>query len=503
MAEVKTPKKSFNYWQTRIIVGSMIGYALFYFVRKNFSFAIPGLQAEFGISKTSFGLILTICGLVYGFSRFFNGLFADRMNARYYMAVGLGLCAVANIAFGFGSDISWLITGQTSGPMFTNTLILIFGILLVINNIFQGTGFPPVARMLTHWIAPKELATKMSIWNTSHSIGASLASILCGYIMGNLGMDMSKDPATVSRIAANLGIDPSNTEGMSHVLESAAHVGAWRWCFWIPAALALCGAVAMLILLRDTPKAVGYEEPAGTETKVSATETDKEEHKRLLKEKVFGNRLIWILGIANFFVYVVRFSILDWGPTFLKEARGLSLVNAGWTVAIFEIFGILGMLAGGWFTDKCMHGCAHRTCVFCMLGAALFMTIFYFLPANTPFWLLIFVLAMAGFNIYGPQALIGIAAANQATKNAAATANGLTGIFGYCSVAITGVGVGFLVDSINKVHPGQGWNAVFLMMIFVALIGAGVFMTMWKAPRDGYGKQEASAEPAVQTPEEK
>ena len=120
---------------------------------------------------------------------------------------------------------------------------------------------------------------------------------------------------------------------------------------YFPAAM----AASMLILLRDTPKAVGYEEPAGTETKVSATESDKEEHKRLLKEKVFGNRLIWILGIANFFVYVVRFSILDWGPTFLKEARGLSLVNAGWTVAIFEIFGILGMLAGGWFTDKVMH----------------------------------------------------------------------------------------------------------------------------------------------------
>ena len=75
-------KKLFNYWQTRTIVVTMIGYALFYFVRKNFSFAMPGLAAEYGISNTSFGIILAVVGLVYGLSRFVNGLIADRMNAR-------------------------------------------------------------------------------------------------------------------------------------------------------------------------------------------------------------------------------------------------------------------------------------------------------------------------------------------------------------------------------------------------------------------------------------
>ena len=50
--------KSFLYWQWRTIIVTMIGYALFYFVRKNFSFAIPGLSAEYGITKTSFGIIM-------------------------------------------------------------------------------------------------------------------------------------------------------------------------------------------------------------------------------------------------------------------------------------------------------------------------------------------------------------------------------------------------------------------------------------------------------------
>lgn len=171
----------------RTLIATMIGYALFYFVRKNFSLAMPGLEADLGISKTSLGIFLTLNGLVYGLSRFVNGILADRLNARFFMATGLALCALANFAFGFGVDVSEWITGESSGSQFNNTLILFMGVMWVVNGMLQGTGFPPCARLLTHWIPPKELATKMSVWNTSHSIGAGLVVILCGYIMSHMG----------------------------------------------------------------------------------------------------------------------------------------------------------------------------------------------------------------------------------------------------------------------------------------------------------------------------
>ncbi len=42
--------KKYQHWQLRTIVVSMIGYAIYYFVRKNFSIAMPGLTAQYGIS---------------------------------------------------------------------------------------------------------------------------------------------------------------------------------------------------------------------------------------------------------------------------------------------------------------------------------------------------------------------------------------------------------------------------------------------------------------------
>ena len=311
-------QKRFKYWQMRTLIATMIGYALFYFVRKNFSLAMPGLEADLGISKTSLGIFLTLNGLVYGLSRFVNGILADRLNARFFMATGLALCALANFAFGFGVDVSEWITGESSGSQFNNTLILFMGVMWVVNGMLQGTGFPPCARLLTHWIPPKELATKMSVWNTSHSIGAGLVVILCGYIMSHMGT-------------------------------GDAHVGAWRWCFWIPAGISFAGAIGLFISLRDTPTSVGLPELPGTESKKSG-DAPSAADKAFLRRKVFGNPLIWILAFANFFVYIVRFSVLDWGPTLLSQSKGVSMSHAGWLVAMFEIAGIVG--AGGRLGDR-------------------------------------------------------------------------------------------------------------------------------------------------------
>ena len=402
--------------------------------------------------------------MVYGLSRFVNGILADRMNARWYMAIGLALCALANFAFGFGEDVSYWITGQHDGSQFTNTMILFMGIMWVINGMLQGTGFPPCARLLTHWIPPTELATKMSVWNTSHSIGAGLVVILCGYIMGTVGMNMTADPDAVATIAANLGVAPDDAAGMERVMTSAAHVGAWKWCFWVPSAIAFAGAIGLVAFLRDTPSSVGLPELEGTEVKEVKKETKSAEHRAFLMKHVFRNPLIWILGFANFFVYIVRFSVLDWGPSLLSQSKGVSMSHAGWLVAMFEIAGIVGMLFAGWATDKWLRGRAHRTCVFCMAGAALFVFLFWQLPADAPVWLLFLTLCAAGFCIYGPQALIGIAAANQATKKAAATANGLTGLFGYASTVVSGVGLGFVAQH-------YGWNWAYVGIIGVAVVG--------------------------------
>ena len=275
---------------------------------------MPGLTAQYGISNTSFGIVIGVGSLIYGLSRFINGFVVDRFSARVIMAVGLLLCAASNFAFGFGVNISSWLTGVDAGPDLINMLVLVMAVTIVLNQLFQGVGYPPCARLLPSWIHPSELATKMSIWNTSHSIGAALAVVVCGYIMGTMGQDLSSDESVIRTVAANLGLNPADSSNMEAILGYARHWDAWRWCFWLPACLAVAGAAWLYVGLRDDPRSVGLPELPGTKTGSKVDSGAKDPARgRFLKVMVWTNRWIWTLCIANVFVYVMRMGILDWG----------------------------------------------------------------------------------------------------------------------------------------------------------------------------------------------
>src|SRR5690242_16693488 len=81
--------QAYRSWRVRVLVASIIGYATFYFVRKNLSIAMPVMETSLGIGKSQLGLFLTLHGVLYGISKFANGFFADRCHARSFMVAGL------------------------------------------------------------------------------------------------------------------------------------------------------------------------------------------------------------------------------------------------------------------------------------------------------------------------------------------------------------------------------------------------------------------------------
>ncbi|MBQ5984369.1 MAG: MFS transporter [Bacteroidales bacterium] len=478
-------RKKLNYWQWRTIIVTMIGYAVFYLVRKNFSFSMPGLGAEFGITKTQLGLFLTLHGVIYGLSRYVVGIITDRNSARKVMSLGLMLCAIVNILFGTSDFFTRLILGVSAkagdGAAIASVLVYVMGMLWLINGFLQGMGVPPCTKTLTQWIKPDELATKMSIWNMSHSIGAGLAIALCGWVvMPHLGVDMTGNPEAVSAIAANLGLEITDPK----VLQFAAHYGAWRWCFLIPAGVAFLGGIWLFFNLKDSPSDVGLPEIVGKKKKaIVTTPEEAAEHAAFVRKHVYGNRIIWTLAVANFFVYVVRFACLDWGPTILTENKGLSMASATTVMLFFELVGgNLGMLFWGWATDHIFHSKAHHTSLVCMIGVALCVFVFWKLPVGTSWAALLVPFMLIGFFIYGPQALLGICAAQHATNRASATANGILGIFGYASTVISGVGFGYVADH-------YGWNGTYVTVIIAAIVTIGVLVTIWGARATGYEEE--------------
>jgi phosphoglycerate transporter family protein len=423
-------RANYRLWQRRVLVSTIIGYSVFYFVRKNLSIAMPLMERELGISKSGLGLFLTLHGVLYGVSKFANGFLGDRCNARAFMVVGLAASALMNIFFGLGSAVVTL------------------GVVWMLNGWFQGMGFPPCGRLMTHWFSPREFATKFSIWNTSHSIGAGLIVVLCGSLLAPI---------------------------------------SWRACFLVPAAIAAACAIYLWLTLPDTPPSVGLPEVEGTRTELLEGQTGAE-FRALRIRAVFRNKYVWLVSLANFFVYTLRYGMLDWGPTFLTQAKHLSIGRAGWMIAAFEGAGLVGAMLSGWLTDRFFGGRAMRVGLIFIVLAGFSLLAFWKVAGQSVLWNTI-LLCASGFFIYGPQCLIGIAAAKLATKHAAATAIGLTGLFGYASTVLSGWGLGMLVER-------HGWGAGFTGLIIVAAVSTLLFALAWPAKAHGYAIEANDLQPA-------
>jgi OPA family glycerol-3-phosphate transporter-like MFS transporter/OPA family sugar phosphate sensor protein UhpC-like MFS transporter len=177
----------------------------------------------------------------------------------------------------------------------------------------------------------------------------------------------------------------------------------------------------------------------------------------------------------------MRYAVFDWGPTMLLEAKHLKIADAAWMIAGFEVFGAIGALLGGWITDRLFGGRAARACIIYMALASLSVLLLWKTQTESRL-ALTGLLCAAGFFIYGPQCLLAIACVNLATKRAAATAVGLTSIFGYASTTLSGWGLGYTVQH-------YGWNVGFAGLVACGVIGTALFIVAWPAKAHGY-KQE-------------
>ena len=166
---------------------------------------------------------------------------------------------------------------------------------------------------------------------------------------------------------------------------------------------------------------------------------------------------------------MVRYGCLDWAPTILTE-KGIDLKSAGWAYFAYEFAAIPGTLLCGWMSDKLFHGRRALPTMIYMVLVAVFIALYWTNMDNLT--MAIIALTGIGFFIYGPVMLIGVQALDLAPKNAAGTAAGLTGFFGYF------FGTFILANwVIGLVAQHMGWGATFIFLL-VACLRTILFMSL-------------------------
>ncbi|MFM7785797.1 MAG: MFS transporter, partial [Gammaproteobacteria bacterium] len=156
-------------------------------------------------------------------------------------------------------------------------------------------------------------------------------------------------------------------------------------------------------------------------------------------------------------VYFLRYGVLDWAPTYLKEVKHFSVENSSWAYFAYEWAGIPGTLLCGWISDRLFGGRRAPAGILFMALVTLCVLVYWLNPPGNP-GIDIAALIGIGFLVYGPVMLIGLHALELAPKKAAGTAAGFTGLFGYVggSVAASAL-LGWTVHSV-------GWGGGFALL---------------------------------------
>ncbi len=402
-------------WQ--IFEAAFVAYATFYIVRNNFAPVSKEIGAALHYDKSMIGDILAGTAIAYGIGKLVMGYFADRSDARKYVAVGMLLTAALNFLFGATTNY-W---GHV--------------ILWTINGFVQGMGYGPCTRGLSHWYSAKERGTIFGVWNISHNIGGGIA----GYLAA----------------------------------KCAEHWG-WQSAFYVPGVIATLGAIYLFWRMRDTPQSVGL--PAVEEYKNDWPPDEKETHERELSFKemflkyILPNKMLWVLAFANVFVYIARYAMVDWGPTYLKEVKGASLGEGGFSTTVIEFAGAAGMLTMGWVSDK-LGGRRARVSVMAMIPLTLAFIGIIIAPAGM-LWLDMVLFAVIGFLVYVPVMFSGVMSLDLTSKKAVGTAAGFVGFFGYVGRVIQGKGIGWIAQH-------HGWEAALWSVVGCTMLGIILLAFLW------------------------
>jgi len=408
-----------EHWQKKMFWLMWITYAAFYLGRVNISVAMPGIAQEFGLSKTSLGVVLSALFAMYAIGQFINGQLGDKLNSRVIITIGLLSSAVLNIFFG--------LTGGLIGVM-----VVIWGL----NGYFQSMGWGPTVKAMANWFPSKNRGKIAGRLGTSYILGGALSWLLAGTIIKYFD---------------------------------------WRATFWIPALIMAGIAIHWYLRSNNAPEEIGLPSVEEQEQGIARTEAQVDEHigfRETLKITL-RNPYIWFTAFGLFGLNIVRYGFMSWAPTYMFEEQEATISMAAYKAIAFPVAGGLGAILAGWASDKLFQNRRAPVAFFMLIALAVFCYLYRIVPGDN--WVIsLVILLLIGFFTFGPHILIVAALpADLGSRKAASSVTGFIDAMGYVGASITGVGTGYLIEHFS-------WDAAFYFWITGALMAAAMMTFVWK-----------------------
>ena len=190
---------------------------------------------------------------------------------------------------------------------------------MIVIQVFFGLGeagaFPIATRSLSRWMRPTERGFAQGITHAGSRLGGAITP-----------------PIVALAIVPFFG---------------------WRAAFYAFGVLGVVWSAVWFYYYRDTPEehsGVNEAERELISGGIKRKSTGKVPWRQILSH---GN--LWVLSVMYFFYNYNLNVYQDWFPTYLRQSRGMTLAQMGIYASLPLMAGVIGDLAGGWFSDMVLR----------------------------------------------------------------------------------------------------------------------------------------------------
>jgi ACS family glucarate transporter-like MFS transporter len=272
--------------------------AVNYVDRSVMGLAGPFMRKELMVDSVTFGLILSAFNWPYTFLQIPGGWILDKLGARLVGGIGLILWSLFTLFQGYVGSVVALVIMRT------------------VVGVMEAPSFPANSRLTTMWFPQHERGKAVQIYNSAQYFGLAVAMPLLAMLMQKFG---------------------------------------WHSMFLASGLSGIVMSILWFAVIRD-PKdhqrvnkaEIDYIVQGGGLADVkSNTEKIKWSQVRLL----LTNRQMIGIYIAQFASNTILWFFLTWLPTYLIQAKHLSILKAGFITSLTYMAAFAGGIFSGYISD--------------------------------------------------------------------------------------------------------------------------------------------------------
>jgi len=425
-----------NYRRVWVLVFLFTLTTINYADRVTLSVAARPISIEFGLSPVQMGYMLSSFLWMYVVCLLPVGLLVDRFGGRIVNAAGIGLWSAATVLTGFSTGFVFMAATR------------------VVMGMGESTSWPASNRVIREWFPASERGLANCVFGAGSAAGPAIGSVLVAAVVSWLG---------------------------------------WRAGFFAAGSIGFIWLAAWLAAF-DRPERVRWLHPAERETILRRRDgiVAQSEAERSASPlwHLLGLRTVWGLFLTQGCEVYGGYMLLTWLPSYLQQAKGLSVLNAGMLTAVpfaaaTVIAVLLGLVSDRLLTHETVHTGQRR-----VMLAVLMITVgsILLVPFLDSLWAIVAVLALAR-SAGATGSALNFALVTDLVRNRAdiGKVTSITVLGGNSFGLMAPIVTGYVLALTGS------FNGTFAVTGVLALIGAAITLLMTRKPIEAYVPGVAAA----------